>query len=1071
LFSFYLLVNFTITQNGLEHQLLSLVVLNEEPHLEYERKVLLETMAQDLKSLRDFEDRTLEMLTTSEQHLLDRHDLIDNLTRSKITSDEIANRYHENESNERQINLARQCYVSLAKRGSLLYFLINHLSRLNIMYQFSLTWFQRTFHSCILDHDSTRRMSMTNLSNELDPLQRLTRQRRSSSLLSSLISSPRQSISEELTREQIPINLTRTRHNTKSFVSTITPQQRAATLRLMVDRLTYTIYQLVSWSLFAEHQLLFSFLLTTTIERETNNDEKTRYMATASDIIQEEEGGDEQQQQQQQHINELEAKLPCITHDEWTLFMSPLLSTINEDKLSFVNDLLASLYSVCQHLLHDTNQEFFKHSNPYLYLTRHDHHSRLSRFQCILIIKILRPELLLPSISQYVAEQMGSKFLSSGFADIQDIYTHSSPQAPIILLLSSGTDPTNLLLRFAKETRGSASHLDVISLGQGQGPKVEEVLSKALTLKGRWIFLHNCHLSASFMPRLRVLVNNFSKPGLELDSQFRLFLSTKPDVHFPLELLQLGLKMTIEWPVGLKSSLLQTFGPTGIVNEKVYDNETLGPYWRRLVFNLAFFHAVIHERKKFGALGWNLSYEFNQSDLEVAVLELESLVHRSKNQIPPFDVFCYLAGSVVYGGRVTDEFDRRRLLRIIERFYCPETLKEDYSYAGDDTYKAPNLDLNFSGLLSYINALPDFDDPRVFGMHPNTNRALMYVQANQLVDMLVAIEPQYRMMISLGASSDSDAACMTIINDITAKLPHFIETGYGPQARHITFENALAKISDKLESKYHAYSVFFSLLKQELRAYNELLELIHTTCNDLRRALVGETVVSEILEETQRTLLMHEMPRVWKKKSYPSTKSLLAWIADNLIRIAFFKEWTRLIVTYVEDKASSPLPPIFNIGAFYYPKGLFSAILQSSARSIALPIDQLKFTYQVLDNNEECQMLQSSTSTNDIANGITIDGIYIDGAQWDNERHQIIDCTSQQRTHRLPPLLCKLIPKSIENVDSTNVYECPVYLTALRAVSASEAAKHLVGTITIPCSETESFWTTRSIAGILEVNE
>ena len=47
--------------------------------------------------------------------------------------------------------------------------------------------------------------------------------------------------------------------------------------------------------------------------------------------------------------------------------------------------------------------------------------------------------------------------------------------------------------------------------------------------------------------------------------------------------------MTVEWPRGLKSSLLQTFGPTGIVNEKVYENDTLGPYWRRLVFNLAFF--------------------------------------------------------------------------------------------------------------------------------------------------------------------------------------------------------------------------------------------------------------------------------------------------------------------------------------------------------------------------------------------------------------------------------------------------------------------------------------------------
>lgn len=89
--------------------------------------------------------------------------------------------------------------------------------------------------------------------------------------------------------------------------------------------------------------------------------------------------------------------------------------------------------------------------------------------------------------------------------------------------------------------------------------------------------------------------------------------------------------------------------------------------------------------------------------------------------------------------------------------------------------------------------------------------------------------------------------------------------------------------------------------------------------------------------------------------------------------------------------------------------GLFSAILQSSARSIALPIDQLKFNYRVLDNEEESHLIQS-TVAHDIANGITIDGIYLDGAQWDNEQHQMVDCTDQQRTHRLPPLLCKLIP-------------------------------------------------------------
>jgi hypothetical protein len=394
-------------------------------------------MAQDLKSLRDYEDRTLEMLTASEQHLLDRHDLIENLTRSKVTSDEIAHRYRENESNERQINLARQCYVSLAKRGSLLYFLINHLSSLNIMYQFSLTWFQRTFHSCILDRDTTRRMSMTNITPDLDPMQRYAKQRRRSSLLNTLLQSPRHSISEEpTTHEQMQPSPLKNRRNTKPFVSTINPQQRTATLRIMVDRLTYTIYQLVSWSLFAEHQLLFSFLLTSTIEREAHNDKRKSSKIVTPEIIQEEEEEEGGEGKRDEH--EQETKLSFITQDEWTCFMSPLLTTINEDKLSFVNEQIPSLYPVCQDLLMDTEQEFFKHSNPYVYLTRNDNYNHLSRFRCVLLIKILRPELLLPSISHYVAEQMGNKFLSSGFADIQDVYTHSSPQAPIILLLSPG---------------------------------------------------------------------------------------------------------------------------------------------------------------------------------------------------------------------------------------------------------------------------------------------------------------------------------------------------------------------------------------------------------------------------------------------------------------------------------------------------------------------------------------------------------------------------------------------------------------------------------------------------------
>ncbi len=76
-----------------------------------------------------------------------------------------------------------------------------------------------------------------------------------------------------------------------------------------------------------------------------------------------------------------------------------------------------------------------------------------------------------------------------------------------ILIDLLGSDPTNQLLRYARDSRGSTLHMDIVSLGQGQGPRAEELITKSFLLKGRWIFLQNCHLCASFMPRLSVLVN------------------------------------------------------------------------------------------------------------------------------------------------------------------------------------------------------------------------------------------------------------------------------------------------------------------------------------------------------------------------------------------------------------------------------------------------------------------------------------------------------------------------------------------------------------------------------------
>lgn len=77
----------------------------------------------------------------------------------------------------------------------------------------------------------------------------------------------------------------------------------------------------------------------------------------------------------------------------------------------------------------------------------------------------------------------------------------------LFCMLQIGSDPTGQLERLALDTHGSTLHLDMISLGRGQGVKAEELITKARRLKGHWVFLQNCHLAASFMPRLREIVD------------------------------------------------------------------------------------------------------------------------------------------------------------------------------------------------------------------------------------------------------------------------------------------------------------------------------------------------------------------------------------------------------------------------------------------------------------------------------------------------------------------------------------------------------------------------------------
>ena len=156
-----------------------------------------------------------------------------------------------------------------------------------------------------------------------------------------------------------------------------------------------------------------------------------------------------------------------------------------------------------------------------------------------------------------------------------------------------------------------------VSMGQGQEVHARRLLTQCQT-QGGWALLQNTHLALDFLTELLATILETEK----VHDDFRLWLTTEVHDKYPINLLQSSIKFTYEPPQGVKAGLKKTFTNTSQEN---LDYSNL-PQWKPMLYTVAFLHTTVQERRKFGPLGWNIPYEYNQGDYNASVQYVMNLL-------------------------------------------------------------------------------------------------------------------------------------------------------------------------------------------------------------------------------------------------------------------------------------------------------------------------------------------------------------------------------------------------------------------------------------------------------------
>merc|ERR1719491_659121 len=201
------------------------------------------------------------------------------------------------------------------------------------------------------------------------------------------------------------------------------------------------------------------------------------------------------------------------------------------------------------------------------------------------------------------------------------------------------------------------------------------------------------------------------------------------------------------------------------ITPEIYEGCSMSREYKKLMFCLAFFHAAILERRKFGPIGWNIQYEWMDSDFQVSREQLQMYLESQPGV--PWLTLNYIIAEVNYGGRVTDDKDVRLISAFLYRFFNDGVLEDGYLLSPLEAYYAPK-EGSLTEVREFVNNLPQDENPQVFGLHSNALITAQTQSAKTFLDTILSVQPR---MTATGAGRKPEEIAQEMSEGFLARLP------------------------------------------------------------------------------------------------------------------------------------------------------------------------------------------------------------------------------------------------------------------------------------------------------------